>query len=239
METIEFVKLRTLAEEGIEGGIWEDQTRIGIQENGARWIIKFSTSEEYDEVVAYQLAQKFFEGIVPETHLIQLGGRLASAQRMVSGKSAHDLEADGSLYWRVRQTDTLRDLGNMVVMDFLVGNPDRHGNNWFVMENGRIAAIDNGFAAEEINIPFTKALKPAYKCLMVDDCSRTPTLISICNSVLARVDGQEVTAEGIVLEYSQAQMHMFIGRWQNRVDYLRRMLTKWTDEIAEHCHNAG
>lgn len=234
---IEFVALKRLAEEGIEGGIWEDETRIGIERNGARWIIKYSTGEQYDEVIAYQLAQRFFDGIVPETHLIMLEGRLASAQRMVTGKSAHDLEADGSLYRRVRQSDTLRDLGNMIVMDFLIGNPDRHGNNWFVMENGRIAAIDNGFAAEEINMPIQRALRPAYKSLMVDDCERTPTLIAICRSVLGKCDGQETEAESIVIEYSDAQRHLFLGRWQNRVDLLRQRLVKWTDELAEHCHN--
>ena len=175
---IEFVKVRSLEEEGIEGGIWSDRTYIGIEANGARWIIKQNTSEEYDEVIAYQLAQRFFEGIVPETHMILLEGGLASAQRMVTGKSAHDLEIDRTLYRKVRQSDTLRDLGNMIVMDFLIGNPDRHGNNWFVMENGRIAAIDNGFAAEEINMPIQRALRPAYKSLLVDDCERTPTLIA-------------------------------------------------------------
>lgn len=233
---IEFREIRTLQEEGIEGGIWVDQTRIGISPSGERWIIKFTTGEESDEVVVYHLAQAFFDGIVPETHLISLEGKVASAQRMVSGKSAHDLEAEGILLEEVRNSKAMRDLANMVLLDYIIGNPDRHGNNWFIMENGHIAAIDNGFAAEEIDMPIQRALRPVYKSLLTDDCASTPTLIAIMRGIIAKVDQQALKAETVCLKYSTAKTHALIGRWQERVDKFKLRISDWESELREHCN---
>ena len=232
---LQLKEIHTLHEEGIKGGIWADETRVGTAIDNSRWIIKYGTSEQSDEVVAYQLAQKFFDGVVPETHLIELEGLLASAQRMVTGKSAHDLEAEGTLYAAVRQPLVIPDLANMVIMDFMIGNPDRHGNNWFVMNNGRIAAIDNGFAANELDMPITRALRPVYKCLMDDDCARTPTLIASMHSIMGRLEGKELEAEQIVFDYSISPQHMFMGRWQPRVEELRKRLNQWSRELDAHC----
>lgn len=235
---VDFVEIKTLDEEGIEGGIWSDQTRIGIQANGSRWLLKLNTDEESDEVVVYQLAQRFFDGIVPETHMVDLNGKLCSAQRMVTGKTAHELEEEGTIYEIVRDSGIIQDLGNMIVMDFMIGNPDRHGNNWIVMDNGRIAAIDNGFAAQELDMPINRALRPAWKCLMADDCARTPTLIGIIRSIISRIDGKEEEANQIVEEFSVEQRHLFIGKWQFRVEELKLRVFQWSKELDQHCGTA-
>lgn len=231
--------METLKEEGISGGIWENETRIGTATDGSRWLIKFEGKEIDNEVVSYQLAQAFFGGIVPETHALFIEGRYASAQRMVTGSSIHDLdERDmNDLLNKVREPQVLQDLANMVTLDFQIGNTDRHGNNWFIMDNGRIAAIDNGFATEDFDMPFIQAMRPIYRVLLMDDCSRTPTLISAFRTVVARCSGQAEKVRDIASEYSFENFptHDLSGRWQIRLDLLTKKLDQWQQELGVFC----
>lgn len=235
--SVAFVKFEPLENEGIEGGIWEDQTRVGVTANGERWIVKVSTDEESDEVVSYKIAEAFFNGIVPDTRLIILEtGQKASAQRMVSGASAHDIEALGKLPTMVRNPKALLDMANMVALDFMIGNPDRHGNNWFIMNNGRIAAIDNGFAAEELDMPINRALRPVYKSLLIDDCKYSPMLLEIMRKVAQNIKGREDQAVEVCRQFSNSPKHALAGKWNRRVFDFVAGLDRWKVELQEHCN---
>lgn len=151
--------------------------QIGIDYRGERWVLK-SVEDDAVGVVAYGLARLHFGGVVPLT------GRVGPwvAQKYVTGKTPEQLGS--SLYSLIRRNEGfIIDLGHMISLDYVLGNGDRHGNNWLVVEGaGRVVAIDNEITAE--NMTLKRALRPAFRSGLVTDPDLTPLLISTIESDL-------------------------------------------------------
>lgn len=88
-------------------------------------------------------------GLVPETRLVRLSTK---------GIGDHVTKArEGSLqHWRPGESFyalrrklpagvTPEEKFKFVTLDYLIGNTDRHGNNWLITESGKIWSIDNGY----------------------------------------------------------------------------------------------
>lgn len=101
----------------------------------------FPVQEVVNEVAAYKLSQALgdgFDNLVPETTVRHFDGRLGSIQREVKGDTVKDIE----------ETPTSRDhLANCIVLDYLIGNSDRHsGNYMYINPPPEFRMIDNGLA---------------------------------------------------------------------------------------------
>jgi len=103
------------------------------------------TSDYNSEVEAYEAAERMgFKGLVPRTEKTKnpVTGDTCSAQKLVDGKTISRSKDFPGL-----EVDKF---SQMAVLDVITGNRDRHGSNVFVdQKNGRIYAIDNGFAFME------------------------------------------------------------------------------------------
>lgn len=86
------------------------------------------------EVLAYRVDQELGLGLVPKTVYGEYEGRTGSAQQFVPNAQA-GLEG----------ADTL-EAAKMGVFDAIIGNQDRHSHNALIDANGRLIAIDHGFA---------------------------------------------------------------------------------------------
>jgi hypothetical protein len=116
------------------------------------------------EVAYYEMSKLFgFSSIVPETCLIDLKGRRASAQEYKPALHLEELNAeltDRSDYrsWKhefsktVRQYTSLSEIRQMVILDIVSGQRDRHANNLGVVPSlepgkpGKLVVWDNAAA---------------------------------------------------------------------------------------------
>lgn len=179
--------------------------RIATDVLGNRWVLR----DGHDEVAAYAVAAAVFDGIVPLT--VQYDEH-RSAQMFVDGRTADELGPD--LYMAVRSSErAILDIANMVVMDYVVGNSDRHSNNWLVTADGRVAAIDNTVGAERITL--RQALRPAYRALLVDDPDYTPTVIEGIMQALSRF--VQITEDMAAIHDALTD----VGRWRHDLKYVR------------------
>jgi len=148
-----------VSEAGIRGGIHSENTFLVRMLDGSEWFYKTGVAEERDELFAYEVAQLLFPGIVPEVRLVDLGKGIGSMMRRVDGVPAAN--ADGIHGYFHGNQGLVHDLAAIVVLDFLVGNTDRHEGNWFVTHDGHLAAIDNGFCGYQPEIAMKRCLRPA------------------------------------------------------------------------------
>lgn len=161
------------------------EVRIGVELDGSRWILR----DGRDEILAFGLSEVYFGGVVPKT--IMIDGANATAQRVVAGRTADQCGED--LYMEVRsRMRRIRDLAGIVCLDLVMQNRDRHGNNWLLTDEGGLAAVDNEQGTQG-PISLRQALRPAWRCLMVDDPDFTPALVASVHSMLDafRLDAEE------------------------------------------------
>ena len=106
------------------------------------------------EVAAYRLDRDLLGfGVVPETLLIRWRGHEASLQKYIEGFQGKDLVPgvfDRKLAdWKYRVSElanriNMASLLNMVVLDLIINNADRHSKNLIIDTiNNKIYAIDN------------------------------------------------------------------------------------------------
>lgn len=114
-----------------------------------RAIVKPDTGKGYgsasNEVYAYSLADALGFDIVPvTTYRTWEDGRKSSAQSFVDNATIEWETKVGD----IKMSEDLKDsFSQMVVMDCITGNADRHGGNWlYSTDTGKIVAIDNGFS---------------------------------------------------------------------------------------------
>jgi len=150
--------MKPVDEAGIRGGIHSENTFLVRMIDGSEWFYKVGVQEERDELFAYEVAQLLFPGVVPEVRLVDLGKGIGSMMRRVDGVSAG--RVDGIHGYFHGNASLVRDLAAIVVLDFLVGNTDRHEGNWFVTHDGHLAAIDNGFCGYQPAIAMRRCLRP-------------------------------------------------------------------------------
>jgi hypothetical protein len=162
---------------GVLGGIHRKRTYLVVCKDGSKWIWKHGTGEERKELFVYELAKLYFREIVPEVQILCLEQNdlgCGSAIRKVSGVPVKDIVNPHGYFYG--NPDVLLDLAAMIVLDYLLGNPDRHPKNWLLMHNGRIAAIDNGWAGKKA-ITIADALKPAVYAKIDQDPDLWPHLL--------------------------------------------------------------
>ena len=218
-------RVSSLAEAGIKGGIHSDSTLLVALKDGSLWIWKQTGVEERDEIFMYHLALALFRGIVPETeplYIPKLGW--GSAQRKVSGVPA--ARVDG-LHGYFHGNDEIQaDLVAMIIMDYLTGNPDRHANNWFLMETDRLAAIDNGWAGKELVIEFGLVLEPARLAGIEGDKKLWPRFLNMVLWMIQDLHGKGDQARAIAQEIGieREQAVDMVRLWEPKLEKLRRFV---------------
>lgn len=103
------------------------------------------TDQNRWEVAAYRIDRLMGLDMVPETHLVTLGGKEFVQQAWNKGETPRSLD---------KRKASIRDSANykngvadMHAFDYLICNLDRHKGNWLINpETGRIILIDNGMA---------------------------------------------------------------------------------------------
>ncbi|KKK98487.1 hypothetical protein LCGC14_2642280, partial [marine sediment metagenome] len=200
-------RISNLDEAGIRGGIHSQHTWLVALHDGSLWIAKQTRTEERDEVFTYELAKSMFRSIVPETTVTNLP-RIGwvSIQRKVSGIPAG--RVDGLHGYMHGNEEMQADLVAMLVMDYLIGNPDRHSNNWFILHNDRLAAIDNGWAGEEPTMTLSAVFQPADLAGLVRDESLWPKMLkmmlALINDLTGRGDEARALAKEIAIDRKEA-----------------------------------
>ena len=218
-------RISSLAEAGVKGGIHSDSTLLVAMNDGSLWIWKHTGDEERDEIFIYHLALALFRGIVPETQPLYIPGRgWGSAQRKVSGIPA--ARVDG-LHGYMHGNDEIQaDLVAMIIMDYCVGNPDRHANNWMLMENDRLAAIDNGWAGKELVIQISLVLEPARLAGIEGDKKLWPRFLNMVLWMIQDLHGRGDQARAIAQEIGieREQAVEMVRLWEPKLERLRRFV---------------
>ena len=218
-------RLSSLDDAGIRGGIHSKRTYLMALHDGSLWIFKHTGTEERDEIFVYLLAQKMFRGIVPEVrpaYVPKIGW--GSAMRKVSGIPAG--RVDGLHGYMHGNEEMQADLVAMLVLDYLIGNPDRHSNNWFLMHNDRLAAIDNGWAGEETTLPLSTVFQPADLAGLVRDEALWPKMLKmmlvLINDLTGRGDEARALAEKI--DINQKDAVAMVRLWEPKLQRLARFV---------------
>jgi hypothetical protein len=114
-------------------------------DDGTRAIYKpevyTSSHQMHAEVAAYRVSELFGFGLVPTTTVAEDDGSLGpgSLQRFAENAS------EGQPTYRYTALETQR----MAVLDYLIGNLDRHMGNYLTGPDGELIAIDHGLAFPE------------------------------------------------------------------------------------------
>jgi hypothetical protein len=146
-----------LSEGDIKHGVF-DSERVTIRGNGDAILKtnfsdgdgwgKFELKEGFArrEVTAFEISKLLGLDIVPETRAFIEDGNYKSLQLWVENTvRAGELQSVKPVLTDVEGP------GKMALFDMLVGNFDRHLNNWIVGDDGRLWAIDNGLSLLEIS----------------------------------------------------------------------------------------
>ncbi len=121
------------------------------KQRGARPSIPLGSSWQR-EVAAYRVADDLgMGGLVPETSTRDVGDQYGSVQQYVphalTGRELPPEQRYG------KDGDSER----LAVLDFLIGNTDRHEGNWLVSADGKLTGIDHGMSFPEDNVDFQLA----------------------------------------------------------------------------------
>lgn len=211
----------TLSESGLKGGLSEARSRIWVDDSGKKWVMKFPLNRR--AVAAHRLAERWFNGVVPETHGVEWGGMMGTAQAFVDGTTAHETP---DLPGRVRNFEAIAGIAGMVALDWMVSNPDRHGNNWMV-DGKRVWAIDNGKRVEDTTL--RDVMAPVYRSDLDDDRWWAPILIDGIRGIIDSIRREGREACDVWREWSDEP----IADWYGRADRLAAWATKWETELRD------
>jgi len=218
-------RISNLEGAGIRGGIHSQHTWLVALHDGSLWIAKNTKTEERDEVFTYELARLMFRSIVPETTVTDLPKiGWVSIQRKVSGVPAG--RVDGLHGYFHGNDEMLADLVAMLVLDYLIGNPDRHSNNWFVLHNDRLAAIDNGWAGEDMAMSFADVFQPARLAGMMEDERLWPQLLKGIAVLIQDLEGRgdEVRALAEAIGIDKKEAVDMVRLWEPKLASLTRLI---------------
>lgn len=137
----------------------EGNSKIRIASfSGVKWIIK----EGIDEYISFSLSERYFGKVVPFTFILE-GKVPHTAQLFIEGKVANDF---GYELFEISKK-SISNLAGMICLDLVIRNSDRHSNNWLISNSGNIYAIDNSIGEHKISMK--EALRPAFRCLLIND----------------------------------------------------------------------
>lgn len=133
-------------------GVNSEHTYIVRFDNDEKAIYKPNSANAYEESVRtdvawYELAQRFSDDptYAPETAAADLKNGLGSAQQWIErgdtyGEVSHQLTSDDREHIAL---ENVEDVAEISLMDYVLGNDDRHQNN-VLIDRGQLYAIDNG-----------------------------------------------------------------------------------------------
>jgi hypothetical protein len=227
-------RLSSLDEAGIRGGIHSKRTYLMALHDGSLWIWKQTGNEERDEIFVYYLALKMFRGIVPEVQPVyvpKLGW--GSAMRKVAGVPAG--RVDGLHGYFHGNEEMQADLIAMLVLDYLTGNPDRHANNWFIMHNDRLAAIDNGWAGEDPTMPLSAVFEPANLANLVRDESLWPKMLKMMLALITDLSGRGDEARALAKEVAidRKEAVAMVRLWEPKLQKLARFIQAEASKLTK------
>lgn len=122
-----------------EAGVGAHTKMVYADPDGGRWL--FKPQDEFratGDVVAYDLAQALGHDAA-ETHIVTIGNRLGSIQRLRPIRSSLSGLDVSSL-----TDDQLVQLQQEHIFDWLIGNHDSHEDNILLQPDGRLLGIDKG-----------------------------------------------------------------------------------------------
>ncbi len=218
-------RISSLEDAGVRGGIHSKHTWLVALHDGSLWIAKKTGAEERDEVFVYELAKRLFRAIVPETTVADLPKiGWVSAQRKVAGVPAG--RVDGLHGYFHGNDEMMADLAAMLVLDYLIGNPDRHSNNWFVMHNDRLAAIDNGWAGEDLTMSFSDVFQPARLAGMMEDERLWPQLLRGIAALIQDLEGRgdEVRALAEAVKIDKKEAVEMVRLWEPKLASMAKLI---------------
>lgn len=219
-------------EAGIRGGIHSENTFLVQMRDGSEWFYKVGVGEERDELFAYELAALLFGEVVPEVRLADLGKGIGSIMRKVDGVQAK--RVDGLHAWMHTSDAILHDLANMTILDFLIGNTDRHEGNWFLQHDGRIRAIDNGFAGADPQIDFRRCLRPVRAAGVYHDPDLWPKFLLAMDETAEEAEGhgREVRelADRTGLQAREAKE--LVDLWEIKIAGLRKAIRREMNKLV-------
>lgn len=152
------------------------------------------------EVAAYDVDCLLGLGVVPET---------VAVDDPVHGLAS--LQADAPIEGRPPSEYGSVDVDRMAVIDYVLGNTDRHDHNVRTQENGRPAAIDNGFALPTSDeVPIKSNFVAERLCIALDEglVEELRAVDSADLQALLRRDGiEEPAVAGCIERFHEVQQN--------------------------------
>lgn len=116
-----------------------------LKENISRGVRGPDSGLAYRETIAYEIDQLLGLDIVPKTSIFEdLDGKIWSLQEWVQNSMVGGDFRLGDVIYGQAPLKEPSDPGRVTLLDIILGNRDRHGGNWLMTSDGRIAAIDHG-----------------------------------------------------------------------------------------------
>jgi hypothetical protein len=170
----EVLNPKSFRDMGFDGGIHLNNTGIahlnpGVlphheSYNDTQVLYKSAGSERYGEFAAYTLFTALGTDLCPEVRYAEIMHQNWDGQKLEIGhimrwadnsgapgataKKADEYRSD-SIGRAFQDPNVYRQFVAMNVMDYILGNPDRHGGNWvYDKKTKKISSIDNGFALD-------------------------------------------------------------------------------------------
>jgi hypothetical protein len=104
--------------------------------------------QSVNEVAASVVDEAMGLDMVAKTEMVEIGGKKGSLQRWVNDDASvakELIEYDGEDIKDSSKLDSAEGVSDMMYMDALIGNTDRHYGNWLV-KDGKVKLIDNGMS---------------------------------------------------------------------------------------------
>ena len=98
------------------------------------------------EVAAARVDEVFGFGLVPTTAMNEVTRELGRLRRVVPGPGSLQQFAENSTPGRSPEHYPVHQQQQMAVLDYVIGNTDRHDGNYLTGPNGELVAIDHGFS---------------------------------------------------------------------------------------------
>lgn len=125
------------------------------------------------EVAAYEVDQLLGLDVVPHTTMIDGPDGEGSVQRFVPSTEGK--------YYTTEYSDSDRE--KMAVLDYVIGNSDRHPHNYRTNEDGGVVAIDHGYSFPESPDPRMGIRSEFAYAAAIGQISLSPELLAKINAV--------------------------------------------------------
>ncbi len=131
---------------GIDMGVTEaGGCKVYKTKSGETFIIKSSRLSTKKEAAAYVVSNQIKFGKVAQTELIEIDGKVYSAQKFIDTKKVRVIGKDGKeTLMNLSEVVSNKTPDDMVLFDFLIGNIDRHrtgGHNFLVQTNETLPEV--------------------------------------------------------------------------------------------------